>query len=308
MPFLFIIILLLSPISVLGQQFKEFQMPNSKWRGVATDNFYIFYDGNNRDLALRVAIQVEDLRNNCLESFGCAKRNLNKKARIILYSSDNEYKRLVPHKDAPSVTHITPGRESIVRVNIFHPRHSNGLETVESSVAYEINHVVFAQLCPTGGPDWASEGCAMLSDSSHKDRWERKLVKDASQNKFWHFEQFMNSEHIPQYDSDKAHTYFAQAYGLADFLTGPNGLGTKAQFMQFINDAQIIGYEESLQKNYGIRNYEELQSMFNQYIEKKIALKNEEKINGQSQWRPAAPIKTQPTITPMPYIVPTPNP
>lgn len=260
---------------------KDKAQRENKWKFFETRNAKVFYNKNNIDLAIQVANQVEKFRLKCAKEFEC--RHIvdwTPKVEVYLYSPSEEYNRALPSRfEYAAFSNLLKSSEGEtivreIRVDINNPQFKN-LEDILTAISYETHHVFFFDLCEKEPLIWASEGCAFLNvDLSLKKDYEDFFLEMAEAKKLFPLKRFINSD-LDEYRTDEEKLlYLAESFAFVDFLAGPKGLGTLAKYAKFINDGLKNGYEASLKRNYRIKDYEELQKKFNQWIKKKIKQKD----------------------------------
>src|SRR5262249_11376939 len=79
---------------------------------------------------------------------------------------------------------------------------------------------------------------------------------------FFRLQELMQLEDYPE-DSRYISAFYAQSVALVEFLTNQRG---PQAFTQFLHDGMRYGYEKALERNYGYRNFAELEQRWAQSV------------------------------------------
>jgi len=127
---------------------------------------------------------------------------------------------------------------------------------------HETTHVVLAgRFGNHPVPRWADEGMAVLAEP--RDRIERhlhNLPKHRADRHLFGTGQLMKLNDYP--DPRYIGPFYAQSVSLVEFLSERNG---HSVFAKFLRDGLDNGYEQALQRHYGIQSFNELEQMWLQH-------------------------------------------
>jgi len=239
---------------------RHFDKGADGWARVETANFRIFHN-QPRQVAEQAAQAAERTRLDMAKKwFGAAAEKWEPVCDLYLHATSRDYAK------ATGVAGNSPGHSSIKsegvriigrRIDLHCDDAQNMLQAV---LPHETTHVVIAgQYGDQPVPRWADEGIAVLTEPRDKiDRHLRNLARCRQETGLFSARQLitMNDYPEPRYIS----AFYAQSVSLTDFLTNLKG---PQVLTQFLRDAQKQGWEAALSKNYGFRNFEELQQRWN---------------------------------------------
>jgi len=136
---------------------------------------------------------------------------------------------------------------------------------LEAVLPHETTHVVLAgQFGRHHVPRWADEGMAVLSEPRDKvEQHRRNLVKN--QRELFPVRDLMNLQEYPQ--PRRITAFYAQSVVLVDYLCQQRG---PQVFAAFLRDGLDHGYEAALQKHYGYRGFNDLQTLWDQQLRAEI--------------------------------------
>ena len=133
---------------------------------------------------------------------------------------------------------------------------------LDSVIPHEVSHTIFASHFRRPLPRWADEGAATLAE--HDEEQRRQDL---------HLKQVWNSHKIPlksllamtEYPREMRDvmTLYAQGYSLADYLVQKRG---KSVYLQFLDEAETIGWEKALRKHYEIEGVEALEGTWGNWV------------------------------------------
>jgi hypothetical protein len=127
---------------------------------------------------------------------------------------------------------------------------------------HETTHCILAgQFGPFPVPRWVDEGVAVLTEPAAKiDLHRRQLARLSPMRDMFSISQLMEMPDYPGRDHIGA--FYAQSVTLVEFLVQLRG---PRVFTQFVRDGLRQGYQTALQRHYGYRDYNELQSRWVQF-------------------------------------------
>jgi hypothetical protein len=128
-------------------------------------------------------------------------------------------------------------------------------------VPHETTHVLLAgQFGEQPLPRWADEGIAVLSEPRDQvERHLRNLSSCRQQNSLFSVQQLMHLADYPEPSYIKG--FYAESVSLIEYLSALKG---PQELTAFLRDARKMGYEQSLARHYGFRNFDELQQRWTQ--------------------------------------------
>jgi hypothetical protein len=244
----------------LGAQPVAVQHPPSNvkgWQLAETSYFRIFHN-QSKNYAEKVAQIAEQTRLAMSRKwFGHDGERWACKCDVFVYASAQDYSSATgarPETPGHSRIEADRGTGRIVSRRIH--LHATSPRMLESDLPHETTHVVLADLFghhPV--PCWADEGMAVLSEPNERqEHFRRDLARFAGANKLFNLRQLMQMTSYP--DRHRLEAFYAQSVSLVEFLTRERGPQTLTAFLR---DGLQGGYEASMQKHYGYRNFEELQ-------------------------------------------------
>lgn len=217
------------------------------WSITQTHNFHILHRGN-RPLAERFARAAEQARSAAfLRWFGEAGTGWRPRCDIYLYTSDLSFHRAtgVP-KSVPGVstTQGERGRVFSRRIDL----RCNDPHVLNAILPHEITHIVFADYFGSSLSAWANEGIAVQVEPRNR-IWLhlRNLPVYREQGRLLPIASLIRLAGYPS--PQKMGPFYAQSASLVAFLIQEHGPRTLVQFLQ---DSQAQGYEDSLQRHYGV--------------------------------------------------------
>ena len=239
---------------------KHFEKGADGWARVETANFRIFHT-QSKQIAEQAAQIAEKTRTDMAKKwFGAPGEKWEPVCELYLHATSRDYAK------ATGVAGNSPGHSSIKSegVRIIGRRidlHCDDAQNMLNAVLpHETTHVVIAgQYGDQPVPRWADEGIAVLTEPRDKiDRHLRNLTRCRQETGLFSARQLMTMNDYPEPRYISA--FYAQSVALTDFLTNLKG---PQVLTQFLRDAQKVGWEQALSKNYGFRNFEDLQQRWN---------------------------------------------
>jgi tetratricopeptide (TPR) repeat protein len=232
------------------------------WQVAETPHFRIFHKQNN-DYAERVA-QIAD------------------KTRLTMYRKwfghdGGEWQpicELILHPNAAAYTQMTgvpgnsPGHSRIesdpsgrvIARRMDMRMDANGM--MDAVLPHETTHVVLAGMFGVNHvPRWCDEGIAVLSEPNEKiDMHRRNLLKHHADGQLFGLKELMELNDYPQ--PRRIGAFYAQSVVLTEFLTQQKG---PRVVTEFIKDGLRYGYDQALQKHYGM-TFAQLEQLWQQQV------------------------------------------
>jgi tetratricopeptide (TPR) repeat protein len=228
------------------------------WSVAESANFRILHN-QPKDVAERAAKIAEVTRVAMLRKwFGDnAGGPWNPRCDIYLHATASDYSRATgqPAGCPGHSTIQTQGQGGPVlarRIDL----HCDDAHMLDAVLPHETTHVVLAwKLEPTPLPRWADEGMAVLTEP--RDRIElhlRNLPKHQRDGELFRPGNLMQMAQYPE--PRLVGAFYAQSVSLVDYLTNRRG---PQVFAAFLKDAMRGGYEQALQRHYGINGFDDLE-------------------------------------------------
>jgi tetratricopeptide (TPR) repeat protein len=231
-----------------------------KWPEVETANFRVIYY-QARERAEQVA-QVAELTRSAVirQWFGEEPTPWTPKCTIFLYPTADYYARQTG-KSADSPGHSTLRRdpanlERVVKRQI--DLHCDVADMLTHVLPHETTHVVlFNRFGKQLLPRWADEGIAILSEPREKvERYVKNIPSLRSRHELFSAAEMMAlRDDYPE--ARRITAFYVQSVSLVEFLSAQKG-GPQT-FTRFLRDGLESGFEASLQRHYGFRDFKDLE-------------------------------------------------
>jgi tetratricopeptide (TPR) repeat protein len=236
-----------------------------KWAEVETANFRVIYH-ESRDLAEQAARVAEMTRAAAIRKwFGEESTPWETKCVIFLYPNGDFYARQTGKaKDSPG--HSTLARDSTNLERVVKRQidlHCDVAEMLTHVLPHETTHaVLYGRFGRHEVPRWADEGMAILSEPREKiERYLKLTPSLRSRHELFSASELMSyNDNYPE--SRRVTAFWVQSVSLVDFLTSQKG-GPQA-FTRFVREGLESGFEKSLQRHYGFRDFKELEERLSQ--------------------------------------------
>lgn len=236
------------------------------WQVVQSGSFRVFHQ-QAKAKAEQIAQLAEQVRTATFEKWaGPVSDAWNPQCDVWLHATGAEYAKTT-NQAATSPGHSAVGLKN---GRIAHRRIDLRLDDtgmLESTLPREVAHVVLADLFPDQPlPRWADVGMAVASESTAEvSRFLRAAPKLAQDKKLFAVHDLLGMADFPE--AAKITPFYVESVSLVDYLVRLKG--AKA-FVLYLREAPRRGYEEALQRHYGIKDAAELQERW-----LKFALKGE---------------------------------
>ncbi len=242
---------------------RHYEQPVRGWHVAESTNFRILHN-QSRELVESVARVAEKTRADMQRKwFGRTGRDWNPKCDIYLHNTAEDYVRNSPQAPGTgcpghSTMNSDNGRLLSRRIDL----HCDVPHMVLAVLPHETTHCVLAG--NFGGkavPRWADEGMAVLTEP--RDRVMRhlnNLPMHRKEGQLFSLKQLIEMDNYPRPELIGA--YYAESISLVEFLVDKKGTQV---FTQFLIDGLREGYEAALQRNYGIRDYRELEQRWYEF-------------------------------------------
>ncbi len=242
-----------------------------KWPEVETANFRVIYH-EAREQAEQVARVAETTRSDVIRKwFGEEPAPWDVKCLIVLYPNASLYARETRQSlDSPghSDLHVDPNNvERVVkrRINL----HCDVADMMTHVLPHETTHaVLIGRFGRHLLPRWADEGMAILSEPREKvERYLKMVPSLRSRHELFSVSELLASKDYPE--SRRVTAYYVQSLSLVEFLCAQKG-GPQT-FTRFLRDGLEGGWEASLQRHYGFRDFKDLEARCSQAASNSVA-------------------------------------
>jgi hypothetical protein len=229
------------------------------WSVAETANFRIYHHLSS-DWVEQVARTVEETRTRMQQKWLRASASgWNAKCELYLHSTGQDYSRLT------GVSAASPGHSSFQleggrvlgrRMDL----HCDDPGMLGAVLPHETTHVVLAgNFGDHPVPRWVDEGIAVLSEPREKiDRHLRNLPRHRQQGELFPLRQLIQMSDYPP-EPHRVGAFYAESVSVVDFLSRQRG---PEVFTQFIREGMQSGFERAVQKYYGCRSFEDLESQW----------------------------------------------
>jgi hypothetical protein len=232
------------------------------WYFAETTNFRVHYK-QSRELAEQAARVAEYTRTAMQRKwFSHGGANWSPRCDIYLYATAQNYSRATGAPESSpghSSFNSEYGRVLSRRIDL----HTDDPNLLRAVLPHEATHAVLVG--NFGGhqvPRWADEGMAILSEPRDKITPHlQNLPQHRQDGQLFSLHQLVHMTDYPEPQYIGA--FYAQSVSLVDFLVKMRGAPV---FVQFVRDGLRGDYESSLQRNYGYRDFAELEGRWVQYV------------------------------------------
>lgn len=134
---------------------------------------------------------------------------------------------------------------------------------LESVLPHEVTHAVLATHFRRSLPRWADEGAATLCEDEAETRRQAKRAGELLANKqLIPLRSLLAMEDYPQ-QSPRLYSLYVLGFSLTDFLVQ---LGGRETFVEFLHDANEIGWDKAVRENYHLAGVNELEQQWLNWI------------------------------------------
>lgn len=216
-----------------------------------------------RHPADQVAMVAEQLRSSLQQRWlGQLGPAWQPRCQIVIHADEWDYLRQVGWQAAPSQGTFRVGRSrgqiTLRRIDLFADPRSGQL----TALAHELTHAVLADRFRFAGPPrWLDEGIALQADSADKQsRHLRDLRRSLERGGCLRLREALSCTRYPP-ERDLA-AFYGQSLSLVDYLSA---LDAPSKLLDLAVVAGQCGYDQALQRTYGITSTEELELRWQQY-------------------------------------------
>lgn len=234
------------------------------WAEVETANFRVIYH-ETRALAEQAARVAEMTRATVSRKwFGEEPAAWESKCCIFLYPNADFYARLTGKgKDSPGHSTLQVDKANLERVVKRQiDLHCDVADMLTHVLPHETTHaVLYGRFGRRGLPRWADEGMAILSEPREKvERYLKQVPSLRSRHELFSVSELLASNDYP--DARRITPFYVQSISVVDFLSSQKG-GPQA-FTRFVREGLESGFEAALQKQYGFRDFRDLEERWSQ--------------------------------------------
>ncbi len=237
---------------------------HGRWFIVESDNFQVCSEhsaGHAKNLArhaesVRTALGAKWLGKSLEEKW-------NPRCQIVLHGSQQSYVsacgRGSERTVGSSLINVSEGRTVSRRIDLL----GSGTDFLSAALPHELTHVVLRERLPsTGVPRWADEGAAILADSKAKQgRHDKDLADALLRRTTFQAGELLTRDEYP--GPDRMGAFYGQSASVAKFLIDQKN---PERFVEFIEQATVVGYDAALQKCYGIKSVIELDRQWRRHL------------------------------------------
>jgi hypothetical protein len=228
------------------------------WQAIESGSFRVFVQ-QTKPRAEEVSQAAERARMAAFGKwYGPAGADWSPRCDIWLHANANDYAKST-NKPASSAGHSSvgfkDGQAQARRIDL----RLDDASLIETTLAREVSYVVLADLFPDQPlPHWADVGMTILAEPpAEVARYSRALPRLIQEKKIFSARDFLKMAEFP--DAEKITAFYIESVSLVDYMVRLKG--AKA-FTLYLREAPRRGYEEALQRHYGIKDAAELQEMW----------------------------------------------
>jgi tetratricopeptide (TPR) repeat protein len=246
-----------------GTEAKPGGRTSDGWDVIETANTRVLHHGA-AELAGQVARAAEEARGKAFATWqGTAPPAWSPRCDIVLHASAAAYAQAtgkptasVGHStmSANKTTHQIVGRRIDVR--------ADDVNLLPNTLPHEMTHIVVADLFGDQEPPrWADEGMAVLAESRPAiDRYLKTLPRCRREGTLAPLSQFLESSDYPA--AERITGFYVQSVSVVDYLVSLKGAPA---FAMFVRHAPRYGFEQALEKHYGIKGSADLQARWERH-------------------------------------------
>jgi tetratricopeptide (TPR) repeat protein len=236
------------------------RQPNQSYAMAETVNFRLFHN-QSRETAEKVLRVAEAARTAASKKwFGEPAPTWTPRCDIYLHATAKAYSlatRQPPELAGHSSVGHGPDRVVSRRIDV----HFDDPNLLIGVLPHETTHVVLADGFNRPLPHWADEGMAVLSEPRERiDRHLHNLPQHRGAGELFPVAELMQMDQYP--DGRRIGAFYAESVSLVEFLSKEKGAPVFAKFMR---DGLQNGYEQALQKYYGVRSFDDLEQRWQHY-------------------------------------------
>jgi len=236
-------------------QMRELPM-EGRWHVVETENFRVCCD-ESESRAESLARHTETLRTELRAKWLGESGNLpwSPKCKIVLHRNLGSYVSAVGRGSertvGSSLVRVDGQRIASRRIDLL----GGDTNFLATALPHELAHVVVRdKFVTTGMPRWADEGLAILEDPAAKQgRHAKDLQKALDEGTSFRAGVLLALDNYPTIA--RFGTFYGESASITSFLVKRK---SPSEFVAFMQQAEVKGYDAALKKCYGIENVRDL--------------------------------------------------
>lgn len=251
--FVIFLILLLSFCGVMAQE---------SWNTLKSTHFIVFYKSAPVDFVKLVSDRAEEYYKEIAEDLGFSRFDFwlwDDRAKIYIHDDINAY-RSATRQPSWSVGVAYP---SLKTIQTF-PYAGDFLESV---LLHEMGHIIFREFVGfnnPGVPLWLDEGVASYQEKSKYPYVNSQIRKAIDEGSFMDLNQLSKLHSLVGLDSRLVYIFYAESFGLVDFLISEFGRDKFVFFCQDLRDKK--DFERAQTAAYPFRNIKGLDQAWQNYL------------------------------------------
>ena len=234
------------------------------WSVAETANFRIFHN-QSREVAEKAARLLEATRSAASKKwFGEPAPTWNPPCDVYLYDTAEDYS-LATHQPPQVAGHTTVRRERGRVVSRRIDVHCDDPNVFVGVLPHEATHAVLAgRFGDRDLPHWVDEGMAVLSEPRGRvDLHLQNLPRHRFAGELYPVGELLQMDQYPD-DGRRIGAFYAESVSLVEFLSHYQRKGPEV-FARFLRDGLRDGFEPSLERHYGIHDFDDLQDRWQRY-------------------------------------------
>jgi tetratricopeptide (TPR) repeat protein len=243
------------PLADTSEIAVEHLEPQGGWQIAQSNNFRVLHN-QSRDVAERTARIAESTkRSSAFKWFGDDGGTWTPRCEIVLHSTGEDYSRATGQTaSCPGHSTIQTAGERVVsrRIDV----HVDAANLLAGVIPHETTHVVLAgRFGEKDLPRWVDEGMAVLTEPPELVQKHLSNLREYRRAGSL----FRMSSLLPmvQYPERRyVGSFYAQSISVVDYLVS---LKNPRAFSQFVHEGLYQGWEQALQRHYGIAGFADLE-------------------------------------------------
>jgi hypothetical protein len=233
------------------------------WQVAETPHFRVFHN-QPRDFVEQVAQVAERTRRYMFRKWFGGEARWESKCDLFLYANAEEYTRQTGvATGSPGHSRIESDPSGARVVSRRMDLHCDNPAMLHAVLPHETTHVVLAGMFGHFQvPRWVDEGIAVLAEPEDKvNLHKRNLIRCQRESTLFAARELLALQDYPP--PRRISAFYAQSVLLVEFLSRQK---SPTVFSDFVRDGLREGYEASLRKHYGYRDFNDLEERWNQYV------------------------------------------
>lgn len=235
------------------------------WFVVETANFQVCCN-ESIEPATHLARHAESLRSALRSKWlgGESAGRWNPRCQIVLYPNKRRYIAAVGRGSertvGSSLVNIDQGRITKRRIDLL----GGQSQYLSAALPHELTHVVLQdRFVSVPLPRWADEGIAILADPQAKQGRHFKDLRDSfMRSTTFHTASLLTLGEYPR--ADRVGAFYGQSASLAQYLVSREN---PQKLVEFVEQANDMGFDEALRQCYGIAGMAELDRLWRRHVQ-----------------------------------------